>query len=267
MPLAPTHHVLWTGGWDSTFRVVDLVLTHGRSVQPWYVVDDDRRTTEREQRAMADIVAWLSRHHPPAAARIAPIRVLRREDIAPDPVVREAARLIRGRVGLPEQYVWLAELARDADLPSLEVGIEHRAETPALAEAAVVRRDAPAPDDWWLVQADGSPPGTYTLYRDFRLPILEYDKAELGELAAERGFADALERTWFCRWPTILGNPCGFCVPCQTTRLGGLGRRVPAPTRARRMVHEAKWETVRVADVLRANARSVLGRLSGHRVA
>ena len=261
-----THHVLWTGGWDSTFRVVDLLLTHGRAVQPWYVVDPSRRTTGREQAAMAEIATWIGRRDPRAGAHLAPVRVLSVADIRVDPVVREAATLIRQRVRLPEQYVWLAELTRMQGLPALEVGIEHRAETPALAEAAVIREDAPAPEDWWVVTADGSPPGTHTLYGLFRLPILEYDKADLGRQAAERGFSEALELTWFCRWPTVFGNPCGFCVPCQTTRLGGLGRRVPEPTRPRQALHDAKWEAVRVGAELRARTSSVARRLRGARV-
>ena len=32
------HRVLWTGGWDSTFRVLELVLHWKVSVEPHYVI-------------------------------------------------------------------------------------------------------------------------------------------------------------------------------------------------------------------------------------
>ncbi len=31
-------NVLWTGGWDSTFRVLDLVLHQKATVQPHYLL-------------------------------------------------------------------------------------------------------------------------------------------------------------------------------------------------------------------------------------
>ncbi|HYD83353.1 MAG TPA: hypothetical protein VEA63_04860, partial [Opitutus sp.] len=50
-----TVDLLWTGGWDSTYRLLDLVLRKSRTVAPHYVVDPDRSGTIQELRAMRAI--------------------------------------------------------------------------------------------------------------------------------------------------------------------------------------------------------------------
>jgi hypothetical protein len=261
----PTHDVLWTGGWDSTFRVLDLVLTHGRAVRPWYVTDPERRTTGRELRAMTEIRHLTAALDPVAATRILPLEERPLSSIVVDPDLRAAAREMRTRTEVPAQYEWLAMFARAEGIAGLELGVEDRAGTPAFAGVVAGRCTAPAPDDWWYIDPDGTPADSFAILGSFRLPVLEMEKWEMEALARERGFAHILEATWFCRWPTVLGRPCGFCVPCRGTRLGGLGRRVPAPTRTRALLHRTRWDLVRRGLVLRANAGSVTRRLGRSR--
>ena len=263
---ATPHDVLWTGGFDSTFRVLDLVLTHGRVVQPWYVVDPERHTTGRELRAMEEIRRETASRFPEAAARIQPLEVRHLASVPSAPDLVEAARSMRTRTPVAGQYEWLAHLVRAEGIVGMELSVEERINTPAFAGVAVGRSSDPAPDDWWFVQRQGSPDDAFAILGAFRLPVLELVKSDMAALAAERGFADILESTWFCRWPTLLGRPCGICVPCTTTRHGGLGRRVPAPTRTRALLHRARWGLVRRRAVVRANAGSVTHRLRRPRV-
>lgn len=39
--------IFWTGGWDSTYRIVELVL-QGRTVSPVYVIDRNRKSWQKE---------------------------------------------------------------------------------------------------------------------------------------------------------------------------------------------------------------------------
>ncbi len=48
-------HVLWSGGWESTYRVLDLVFTEQAVVQPHYIVDINRPSSLHELRTMASI--------------------------------------------------------------------------------------------------------------------------------------------------------------------------------------------------------------------
>ena len=38
-------NILWTGGWDSTFQLLSLLLLHGRKVTPYYLIDAERLST------------------------------------------------------------------------------------------------------------------------------------------------------------------------------------------------------------------------------
>ena len=66
--------LLWTGGWDSTFRLLTLLVLEQRRVQPYYVLDDERRrrSVSAEREAMRRIREALGRSHSEAAARLAP---------------------------------------------------------------------------------------------------------------------------------------------------------------------------------------------------
>lgn len=256
------HHVLWTGGWDSTFRVADLLLVHGRHVQPWYVVDPERRTTDRELAAMSAIRSALVARDRSIADRLRPTIVRDVADLAVLPAIADAARSVRARgVPLPEQYLWLATLAfANGDL-GLELGIDERTDTDSLIGVAVEFSAGAPPDDWAYVTSTGNPADIVQIYGGFRLPVSELTKADMERRALDAGFADVLELTWFCRWPTILGNPCGQCVPCQGTRTGGLPRRVPPDSPLRRRLHVWRWDWVRRGASARIRARAARDRL------
>ena len=51
--------ILWTGGWDSTFRIVELSRMDGVVIQPIYVEDKKRGSVPYELKAMDDIVSLL----------------------------------------------------------------------------------------------------------------------------------------------------------------------------------------------------------------
>jgi len=41
----PVVNLLWTGGWDSTFRLLQLILDTRATIQPVYVIDTARRSS------------------------------------------------------------------------------------------------------------------------------------------------------------------------------------------------------------------------------
>lgn len=65
--------LLWTGGWDSTFRLLSLLLGEQREVQPYYIIDSlrYRPAVPAEREAMRLIRQRLLRCHPDAAVRLA----------------------------------------------------------------------------------------------------------------------------------------------------------------------------------------------------
>jgi hypothetical protein len=257
------HHVLWTAGWDSTYRVADLLLVHGRRVQPVYVRDPERRSTARELLAIARISQALRAKDPSVASRLLPLQIIELADIPPDARVTAAAQAIGARTPMGAQYEWLGWLAASTPDVPYELGWEGPLRFGPIAAARFVTHEAPEPDNWMTLPREGNDEDQWVLFGRYRCPILALTKLDMRDRARERGFADVLEMTWFCRWPTILGRPCGFCDPCRSTRSLGLEYRVPAPTRSRAFMHRARWGLVRRGAVLRANAGSVGRRLRG----
>src|SRR5262245_1801507 len=116
--------LLWTGGWDSTFRLLELALVHSEAVEPYYLLDPGRKSAPQELAAMERIVALVKARDPAAAARIAPPVVV------PRPEPPSTHRLAQHRA-LNElrpagiQYAWIATFADRQTFDDLELGIQN----------------------------------------------------------------------------------------------------------------------------------------------
>lgn len=226
--------LLWTGGWDSTFRLLQLV--HGTEilVRPHYLVDEERPSLSRELTAMREIREAVEHELPDAMDRLLPTEFGNYQATEIDP---RYARLWeewnrRGRVG--PQYAVLASYAQNNDLRGLELcifgGEPPLSELKSHVEVRRVagRRRRVLPDDVGGLEA---------LFERFAFPLLGYTKLEMEREAEESRFLPVLERTWFCHDP-VFGLPCGACIPCNIAREEGLGRRVGwlGP-----LLHRVRW--------------------------
>ena len=115
-----TIHLLWTGGWDSTFRLVELSF-QDVDIYPVYVIDPIRRSVDLEIKAMRDIIEALS-SKPATKAKIHDIIMVHRDDIPEDARITEAYNKIYKKTNLGPQHEWLARLGKI--MPELEMGTE-----------------------------------------------------------------------------------------------------------------------------------------------
>lgn len=46
------HTLLWTSGWDSIFRLLEIILIEKELVQPIYIIDEDRKSLKNELNAI-----------------------------------------------------------------------------------------------------------------------------------------------------------------------------------------------------------------------
>src|SRR4249919_454123 len=60
----PATRLFWTGGWDSTYRLLWLLLVEGRHVEPIYLVDETRRSLHVERRTMQHLRERLAEIDP-----------------------------------------------------------------------------------------------------------------------------------------------------------------------------------------------------------
>jgi hypothetical protein len=250
--------LLWTSGWDSTFRLLDLVLVRHRAVQPYYFVLE-RASAAIERHTMERIKARLFSRWPQARGLVMETVVVRMDDVPPDRDAWAALSRLRAMGGARRvggQYYELAAAAKHLDLADLEVGIHFEPGASWLAQLAanVEERDgvcrlAPHPE-----------PRELEVFRRFAFPLLTLSKKDMAARAETGGFAELLEMTWFCHTPDRRGRPCGLCAPCRLTMSEGLGRRIPAVNRIK---HRLLWPAIRVLTRLgaRRRGRAVWNRL------
>lgn len=220
--------LLWTGGWDSTFRLLEAVLQQRLTVQPHYVIDDPPRpSTDAELAAMARIRAGALLLDPAAEDRILPTVVQHRTAVPRDEQIRQAYKAVMQQVYIGGQYVWLAEYALSKGIRlELAIHVDDRAHLAIKDHIESV--DDGSGSTYAVRPGDDSP--NAILFRQFRFPILRLSKLDMQARATEHGYAHLLEETWFCHTPRA-GKPCGLCAPCQFAIQEGLGRRVPANRR------------------------------------
>lgn len=87
-------HLLWTGGWESTFQLMQLLIVDRRRVTPVYLIDADRRSTGAELRAMKRIKERLFREYPHTRELLRPTRYFAVADLSPDPEITQAFQAV-----------------------------------------------------------------------------------------------------------------------------------------------------------------------------
>lgn len=244
------HNILWTSGWDSTYRVLDLVLNKKRTVQPFYVLDNGRASTEIELQTMEKLKNMIILKDPEALDRIKPIIKVDIKNIPPNEDITNNYKNLANISHLGGQYDWLARLAKSKGIKDLELSI-HRDDTAFGFIKNDVYKKNDDLDDVYLLKENPSLE-SLKIFRYYRFPLLDLTKLEMESNAKKFGFDHIMEKTWFCHSP-IKNQPCGMCNPCKYTRDEGLGRRVPNPTITDKIMRFASRVKRKGANVLKLN--------------
>jgi hypothetical protein len=224
-------NLLWTGGWDSTFRLLQLLLLHRLPVLPHYLEDPTRASTQIELRTMARIGDHLGRTYPHTRELLQPLRISALADVADDPQIATALRDIRKRSFIGSQYGWLPAFCKQNALDDMELGVHVDDKVQALLRSLVMEFDHPG--GYRSLRVDPRHAGTaeFRLFRYFSFPLFRIDKVGIGRQAEAEGWSAIMDMTWFCHSP-LRDRPCGICAPCVYTIEEGLAYRVPASRRA-----------------------------------
>lgn len=212
-------NLLWTGGWDSTFRLLDLLHSTRRSIQPYYLVYLGRPSAMLEMRTMNRILdAVETRDDWRGRVRHPILYFADRYKYATEPDASALAQ-IRRTWALGSQYLCLAQF-RDAEgVQDLEMGVQS-----SLFDAFrgyVPERDGDEPRRL----SSQAPEELRVLFHSFQFPILWTSKQEMREVARRKGFLDLLELSWFCHHP-VEEQACGLCNPCLHAIQEGMEHRI-----------------------------------------
>ncbi len=225
--------LFWTSGWDSTFRLLSLLLEHRVPVAPIYIVDPTRASAAIERSSLERIRDALFERHPHTRALLQPVQEVPMSDIAEDPAVTAAFHRIASRTPLGNQYEWIARYCKQYGVRGVEVSCEHTYQGPHAVLHAIAERvtDAHRLTTWHL-PSDYPDADVQAIFGAYSMPLFEMTKEQTAEVARRNGWLDLMGLTWFCDRPTRQGQPCGLCNPCLYAIKQGFGWRISPGRRA-----------------------------------
>ncbi|MFD1037207.1 7-cyano-7-deazaguanine synthase [Virgibacillus byunsanensis] len=216
-------NVLWTGGWDSTFRVLDLVFNKKESLQPYYILDNRRNSTFMEIKTMEHIKRIIEKEDPEARKRILDTITIEMTEIPGNESITKKYNHLASQSHLGDQHDWLARYTDYMNIDGLEISVHVDDNA-----ANFLKDDVELMEGTYKLKKNPSDPGL-KLFARYHFPLLNMTKLDMEKAAKKSGFQHIMEQTWFCHNPKKDGTACGLCNPCNYTREEGLGRRVPTP--------------------------------------
>ena len=222
-------NLLWTGGWDSTFRLCQLSFK-AVEVQPVYFIfndADDRTNCKKEIEAQEKILPLLRQKPHTQAIIHAPIR-LTKNDLPQDEAFDAAFETWRESGKIPGQLHLIGKL------PLLYPNLEYCMEGPTLKRRKAgykigkthqfllehgfrIKFNA---DGSTVMNTEHADPGLRLLFGRFTYPILGITETDMLPMIRQWGYEDIFKKTWTCDFGG--DEPCGVCHNCETKWASGL---------------------------------------------
>ncbi|MDN3644279.1 7-cyano-7-deazaguanine synthase [Lutimonas halocynthiae] len=224
-------NLLWTGGWDSTFQLLQAALKYHSKVQPYYIIDPNRKSIANELMAMRKIKSALFNSFPEAKELILPIIFCKVDDVEIDEDIEKAFLNFKKEKHIGIQYLWLASYCKKNMISDMQLSIEKSLlPDPNLWDANLEGKLVEKKLNNQVVEyMDSSFKGSkeYEIFQYFAFPLMQTTKQEMLEIAREKDWFQIIEQSWFCLFPTHKNEPCGICKPCTQTISDGFAFRMP----------------------------------------
>lgn len=218
------HYLYWTGGFDSTFRLCEMLIDEGLKVQPIYValvLDNDcaseetctklwlRRNRKEEQLAMENIIKLLKKKYPHLKKNLLDLIVVN-EHINDDKFNYFFESLFYSNNLWPKkrkkhQYLFLSKYAY-FHKKNIDVGVLGIHEKSKLAK--FLKKNLVKTDNNFIIPNKNHP------LRYLHFPLYGRTKEQLLETAKIKGYEEILKLTWSCWFPHN-GKPCKKCPMCK----------------------------------------------------
>jgi hypothetical protein len=254
--------LLWTGGWDSTFRLLHVTIGEGRIVQPFYLIDRQRRSAGQEIRVMEQIKDRLFSEYHQVSQLILPTIYTEVNHIQQNDTITEAYQRVKVHSGIGEQYEWLARWCARHGLEDIELCIHrddkaHRAIKPYIAESNDGDKVT------YVFDSAFNTIDEFLLFRYFRFPSFDMSKLDMKRIMILQGLESYMDMTWFCYSPTSAATPCGICNPCVYTIEEGLGYRIPLFSRGKYYMQQFFVGTVKRRSPFFYSVGRIIARAAG----
>jgi hypothetical protein len=234
-------NLFWTGGWDSTFRLMQLILVEKKNVYPYYIIDHERKSTGIEVYTMGVIRESIKKHFPQAEKYLHPTFYYSLEHIEQDLKINGAWNRLNTHFHVGTQYDWLQRFSKQFELDSIDV---------ALFKDANVSTSPPFRQWYNAFITDNQLPESAhqkeiiedlgVLFKRFNFPLMSMVKTEMLEIAKQKGWMPVMKNTRFCHRPSVNIKPCGICIPCRQVVGDGMGWRIPFTSKLNRWAYRYK---------------------------
>jgi len=212
-------YLFWTGGFDSTYRLCELLLIENKSVQPIYLTYNldnlsynkmwVRRNRKQERIAMNKIIKLIKEKNPDIKLynRLRPIIYINRPTLKKEFVQRFNSLVLFPQKRRIHQYSHLAYEAynRNKKIEIGVLGIHNQSNF-----YKFLKKHVSPENGFEIYDIDDRNP-----MKNLVFPLFERSKEQLYDTAVKYEFTDILAITWSCWFPTKDGNPCGLCPMCK----------------------------------------------------
>jgi 7-cyano-7-deazaguanine synthase len=244
---SPVVEIFWTGGWDSSFRIISLA-EKAVTIQPFYL-GDQRKSEWNELNAMKEIEGDLL-NRDATKCTFRPVKIIQTSEVEEDADITRAYQTLQSKLG--SQYDWLARFAKTH--PGIELCIhkDDRAFTVMSTLGSVRYVANTIVGSYFEIDRALSDPAVLLLFGNLRFPLLNLTKQDMKERSIKEGTFTMMEKTWFCHRP-IHNEPCGVCNPCTYSIEEGMQFRF-SPAALRRY----RWHRSSTRSFLRKVKRGTM---------
>lgn len=225
-------NLLWTGGWDSTFQLLQLLLVYKCQVTPFYLIHEKRPSTGKEIRVMKQIKDYLFEKFPFTTELLKPTQYHAVGDIPPNSEISDAYRSVLNKYHVGTQYEWLARFCYSKEIFQMQLSIQDHANPdpshfnvqPLLKKISIGGQES------FIIDPIHENLDDYQIFKFFSFPLMRLTKLKMKIISNEQGWQEIMNMTWFCHSPTKSEKPCGICKPCIIAIDESFGWRI-APER------------------------------------
>lgn len=229
--------ILWTGGFDSTYRIVQLSRMNVR-IQPYYL-SDNRQSEDMELSAIAKITEMLKSNNN-TKCKFLPLKIVGKKERIFSKEITEAYKRIVKHDYLGSQYDWLGCFSTRHNGIELLIHRNDKAITLINKYGILKKVSDDITGNYYIVDCANSSDDINKLFRFYHLPLANITKLEMRNNYMEWGYSDVMNLTWFCFKP-IKGKSCGCCNACIYAIEEGMEERFSADAldryRKRKNIH------------------------------
>jgi len=219
--------ILWTGGYDSTFRVCQALIDEQKYVIPIYISDiidneRDKKTrrhnTQFEYQAMQKIRNVLNHKFPYTKKTFQPLIDI--DHLQIDPIIQKHMKILKSQKRVRRsicQYGGIAQVSKNINKILnqnifLEISVEK--EPGSMMWKTIHNKVNCFNNKCYLKQNLSSYDQSLNIFKYLKFPTLHLSKKDMLNIATQNGYHDILELTWSCWYPKN-GKPCNRCIMCR----------------------------------------------------